>query len=420
MKYFIKTFGCQQNVADSERIASELAGRGMEPAGEISQADHVIINTCMVRRSAEDRVYGLVRNLGEQKRQRGIPQKIIVTGCMVGMAARDKSGKFLTKIRERMPEVDEFLPIEEVGFDHAPLRTDQTHAWVPVSNGCNNFCTFCVVPFTRGREISRPFEEVLAECQHLAEAGYKEITLLGQNVNSYGADLVVGSQNIQVLRDIDAGKYFDNKRELTRPNGEGYRLPSGERVKPVLVKHLGRARIPTLFPCLLEEIVKLDVFEKISFISSNPWDFSEELIDVIAANPAISREIHLPVQAGNNEVLRRMNRWYSREEYLALINQIRQKVPGVTFTTDIIVGFCGETEEQFEDTVNLAQKAGFKKAYISIYSDRPMTAAHKAFQDDVPYQEKKRRWLVLENLINKGFKKKSSPVASQGLPLTNS
>ncbi|MBI5452007.1 radical SAM protein, partial [Candidatus Gottesmanbacteria bacterium] len=188
-KYFIKTFGCAQNEADSQRLAAMLEGRGMEKAESLNDAHHVIINTCMVREMAENRVYGAVNNLAKKKIKTGMPEKIILTGCMVGMAVRDKSGKFLKLIKKRLPDVDEFLPIEEVGFDHAPLRTNRIHAWVPISNGCNNFCTFCVVPFTRGREISRPYEEILEECRQLAKKGYKKITLLGMNVNSYGADL---------------------------------------------------------------------------------------------------------------------------------------------------------------------------------------------------------------------------------------
>lgn len=350
-----------------------LKGRGMVAAKDIEEANHVVINTCMIRRSAEDRVYGLVHNLAKRKiKEKDL--KIIVTGCMVGMAVREKGGKFFKKIRDLMPVVDEFLPIEEVGFDNDPIRTNLKHAWVPISNGCNNFCTFCVVPFTRGREISRPFEDVTAECKHLAKRGFTEITLIGQNVNSYGSDLVAGKE---------------------------YTLPSGRKVKPVYVKHLGRLRIPTLFPYLLEEVCRIKGIKKIDFISSNPWDFSDELITTIANNPKISRQLHLAVQAGDDKVLRRMNRWYTRKEFLKLIKKIREKIPGAVISTDIIVGFCGETEEQFLSTVKLAKEAKFIKAYISMYSDRPITAAHKAYQDNVPYKEKKRRWEILENLINK-------------------
>jgi tRNA-2-methylthio-N6-dimethylallyladenosine synthase len=176
-------------------------------------------------------------------------------------------------------------------------------------------------------------------------------------------------------------------------------------LKPIYVKHLGRYRIPTLFPYLLEDICKIEGIERVDFMSSNPWDFSDELIEVIASNKKITRQIHLPVQSGSNTVLKRMNRWYTREDYIGLIRQIRGKVPKVEFSTDIIVGFCGETEEEFLETVDLAEKAGFYKAYIAMYSDRPMTAAHKAFADDVPHKEKKRRWFILENLINKQFQR---------------
>lgn len=400
LKYFIKTFGCQQNKADSERIAGMFKARGMKPAKNYEEADYIVINTCMVRQSAEDRVYGLVRNLGKLKEKKK-SLKIIVTGCMVGLAFRDKTGKILKNLKERMPEVDEFLPIEEVGFDFAPIRTNDTHAWIPISNGCNNFCTFCVVPFTRGREISRPFEDIINEAIQLKNKGYKEITLLGQNVNSYGADLLLGEKNIQVMRDLPE-KYFNNSKLKTQ--NSKLKLKNNKNlinnIKPVYVKHLGRYRIPTLFPYLLEEIAKLG-FEKVDFISSNPWDFSDELIDVIAKYPNITRTIHLPVQSGDNNVLKRMNRWYTAEEYLELIKKIKTKIPEVKFTTDIIVGFCGETEEQFRNTVNLCKKVGFEKAYIAMYSPRPMTAATKVMKDDVPYEVKKKRWQILENLINK-------------------
>ncbi len=403
MKYFIKTFGCQQNKADSERIAAAFEARGLKKAKNYYDANYVVINTCMVRQSAEDRVYGLVNNLSKLKIKNS-KLKIILTGCMVGVAFRDKSGKLLKKIKERMPEVDEFMPIEEVGFDHPPIRQDKQNAWVQISNGCNNFCTFCVVPFTRGREISRPFEEIIEECLELKKQGYELITLLGQNVNSYGADLILGEKNIQVMRDLPE-KYF-KKSNIKRQKSkievkiQKYKLFGNKKIKPVYVKHLGRYRIPTLFPYLLEKVAKIG-FKKVDFISSNPWDFSDELIDVIARNENITRTIHLPVQSGDDNVLKRMNRWYTAEQYLELIEKIRKKITQVKFTTDIIVGFCGETEKEFNNTVKLCQKVGFEKAYIAMYSPRPMTAATKVFKDDIPYEIKKKRWLILENLINK-------------------
>ncbi len=398
MKYFIKTFGCAANEADSERIAALYESRGYTRARMMGQADDVVINTCMIRASAEHRVYGIVHNLTEEKKK-GRKVKIVVTGCMVGMAARERTGKMLALLAKKMPGVDEFLPIEEVGFDFAAIRTDPHHAWVPISNGCNNFCTFCVVPFTRGREISRPFDDILAECKELAAKGIAHITLVGQNVNSYGADLLVGEKNIQVMRDLPDATYFRVEHAEKKEKREF--VLNGKKMKPTYVKHLGRLRIPTVFPQLLSDICAIDGVHVVDFISSNPWDFSDELIAVMAKNNKISHDIHLALQSGSNDVLKRMNRWYTREEFLVLAQKIKKAMPDARISTDIIVGFCGETDEQFEQTVDLARKVGFSKAYVAMYSDRPMTAAHKSYHDDVPYAEKKRRWRVLEELINK-------------------
>ena len=401
MKYFIKTFGCAANEADSERIAALYKSRGYKAARTMEAADDVVINTCMIRESAENRVYGIVHNLTEEKKK-GRKLKIVVTGCMVGMAARERSGKMLSLLSRKMPGVDEFLPIEEVGFDFAPVRTDPHHAWVPISNGCNNFCTFCVVPFTRGREISRPFEDIIAECRELTQKGIAHITLVGQNVNSYGADILLGEKNIQVMRDLPDRTYFKKSKSK-----KSY-VVNGKSVRPTYVKHLGRLRIPTLFPQLLEEISGIPGIRLIDFISSNPWDFSDELIQVLSTNEKFSHDIHLPIQAGDNEVLRRMNRWYTREDYLMLAKKIKAAIPDVRLSTDIIVGFCGETEAQFEKTVDVARQVGFSKAYVAMYSDRPMTAAHKAYTDDVPHEEKKRRWQILEDMINKANLRKGT------------
>lgn len=398
MKYFIKTFGCQQNIADSERVARAFESRGFTKGKGYKDSNYVVINTCMVRESAENRVYGLVNNLGILKEEKAVKKeyfKIIVTGCMVGLAFRDKTGKYLNKIRSVMPQVDEFMPIEEIGFDSEPIRQDHIQAWVPISNGCNNFCTFCVVPFTRGREISRPFEDIIEECVELKRKGYAKVTLLGQNVNSYGADLMIGEKNIQVMRDIEKTYFEGREKDITSKV-----TINGAVAKPIYVKHLGRYRIPTLFPQLLEAVAKLG-FETVDFISSNPWDFSDELIEVIAQNSNITRTLHLPIQSGDDEMLKKMNRWYSRKEYLDLVAKLKLKIKNLRLTTDIIVGFCGETEEQFKNTYDLACEVAFEKAYIAMYSQRPMTAATKVFMDDVPHPIKKDRWERLNRLINK-------------------
>lgn len=375
--FFIKTFGCQQNMADSQRIASYYISRGFKESKNLKSASEIIINTCMIRQSAEDRVTGLVKNIAKGKSN----PKIIITGCMVGMATRDDTGKYIKALKKRMPEVDEFLPLEEVGFDYPALRSDVIHAWVPISNGCNNFCTFCVVPYTRGREISRPFKDIITEIKELAAKGCKEVTLLGQNVNSYGADLV--------------------KNKKASPAGrQDFTLPSGRLVKPVIVKHLGKYRIPTLFPYLLEEVSKIKGIKKIKFISSNPWDFSDKLIEVIAITPKIDRNIHLAVQSGDDQVLKRMNRWYTQSDFIKLAKNIKSKIKDAQISTDIIVGFPGESKEQFENTIKLAKEVDFSYAYVSKYSNRPNTAASKAMPDDISHKEKERRWKILNDLIN--------------------
>ncbi|MBI2599247.1 MiaB/RimO family radical SAM methylthiotransferase [Candidatus Curtissbacteria bacterium] len=384
--FFIRTFGCQQNMADSQRIASFYLARGYQEVKNSKSASEIVINTCMIRQTAEDKVTGLVKNIVKNSalRARGSPSrrpKIVITGCMVGMAARDGTGKYLKALKKRIPEVDEFLPLEEVGFDYPALRQDVSHSWVPISNGCNNFCTFCVVPFTRGREASRPFADIIQEIKELAKKGCREVTLLGQNVNSYGADLVKSSKG------LPAGR-------------QGYKLPSGRIVKPVMVKHLGRYRIPTLFPYLLEEVCKIKGIKTIKFISSNPWDFSDQLIEIIAKNPKIDRNIHLAVQSGDDHVLKRMNRWYTAEEYLELVAKIKSRIKGAQISTDIIVGFPGETEEQFQNTVKLANDADFAYGYVSKYSPRPNTTAIKAFPDDISHKEKDRRFEILDRLLN--------------------
>jgi len=377
LKYFITTFGCQQNLADSQRVAGAFESRNYTPASSLEEADHVVINTCMVRQHAEDKVYGMMQKLGKIKEKK-TNFKITVTGCLVGAMVRDPSGKMYRVMKSRLPLVDEFLPIDEVGFSNPIKREDPEHAWVVISQGCNNFCTFCIVPFTRGREVSRPWIDITREVDDLKAAGYKRITLLGQNVNSYGADFVK-----------------ENLRDGMYP------LPDGRAIMPVMVKmSMGRKRIPTIFPQLLEEVAKKG-FEKVSYLSSNPWDFSEELIETVARYPNIDRYIHLPVQSGSDSVLKRMNRYYTQKDYLELVKEIRNKVADVEIGTDLIVGFPGETEEEFQSTVELAKKTGWVVAYIGMYSTRPGTVAQRNFEDDITDAEKHQRFHILDDLINK-------------------
>ena len=377
--FFIKTFGCQQNVADSERIESLYLSRGFEKAATQEEADVLILNTCVIRDKAEERVYGLVKSLQERLGEQS--PRIVVTGCLIGAAAREPSGKMMKRLTSRLSGA-EFLPMEEVGFEHVPMRTPGKSASIVISNGCNNYCAFCIVPFSRGKERSRSFEEILAEAKQVVAGGYEEIVLLGQNVNSYGADFLM--EKIK--------------------EGEEYVLPTGKRVKPVMVKHLNRHRIPTLFPYLLESIAEIPGVKKVSFISSNPWDFSSELIDVMAQHKNIDRVLHLPVQSGSNDILKRMNRWYTREEYLELIDRIRVKVPEIVLTTDIIVGFPGETRKDFEESLDLVKRVDFAKTFIAWFSPRPGTAAAKGMADDIPIEEKQRRFHELDAVAFKGKK----------------
>lgn len=371
MKYLIRTFGCQQNTADSERVASYYEARGFSPAGRMEEADFVVINTCMVRDQAEERVYGLIRNIRE-----GNPDAdIVVTGCLVGAAVREPSGKMAKKIASRLPDVT-LLPIDEVGFEYSPKRASGRLASIVIGSGCGNFCSYCIVPFSRGGEVSRPFVDIVAEVAEAVAEGKNEILLLGQNVNSYGSDFL---------------------RARVRER-EPYVLPDGRDVIPVMVRHLGKSRIPTLFPYLLAAVAELPGVSKVSFLSSNPWDFSDELISVIAKYPHIDRTLHLPVQAGSDRVLAAMNRRYTKAEYLALVDRIRAAVPDVRFTTDIIVGFPGETAEDFGETMDVARRVGFHKAFVARYSPRPGTASSR-MEDDVPDEEKRRRFRELDRLV---------------------
>ncbi|HAV15266.1 MAG TPA: hypothetical protein DCX25_02970 [Candidatus Pacebacteria bacterium] len=371
--YYIHTFGCQANKSDSERIAGDYAARGYTRARSWKTADEVVINTCAVRERAEHRARHFAHTLVEyfiaNKKKK---PKLILTGCMTHHGEKH--------LYEMMPMIDEILPINEVGFNLAAVRKDKKHAWVPVSAGCNSFCTFCIVPYARGREQSRPLEDILGEVRSLADQGYTEITLLGQNVNSWGLEKVgIGFRKLLLRKDAP----------FTRDD-----LPSNQS------QYLSIHNVPP-FVTLLREVSTINGITKISFMTSNPWDFYDELITELATNPKLDPYIHLPVQSGSDTVLYRMNRGYTKENYLGLVKKLRDAVPNVTIGTDIIVGFPGETDEEFADTVDLAKKADWKIAYVAMYSPRPGTAAWRIYPDDVPHIVKKKRWEFLDKLINK-------------------
>lgn len=344
-KFFIQTFGCQMNISDSERVCATLQSKGYIRTEKVQEADLIIVNSCSVRESAENRVFGLMNNLSKTRKK---SQKIILTGCMVGSAVGEHKRYPLRSLRKKLPMVDEFVESKNM-IVNSSLCTKNADlpAFIPISGGCNQFCSYCVVPFARGPEKSRPFKLIIDEIKKYVAVGHRNIFLLGQNVNTYGQDL--------------------------------------ERKKD--------------FGGLLKEIHSLDNVEKISFMTSNPWGFTEAIIEAISL-PKVDRYLHLPLQSGDNDILKRMNRPYSSGDYLCLVKKVRQKIPDIQIGTDIIVGFPGETEKNFKNTFDLCQKVGFVKAYVSCYSSRPGTVA-AGYDDDVPHKTKERRRKILDELINK-------------------
>ena len=366
-KYWISTFGCQANVRDEEIMAGFLSIAGMERASEESSADLVIINTCAVRENAEEKVYG---EIGKFKANHLKDKNFIlaVCGCMmqeenIAKALMERYPfinlifgthnvpdllSLLEEHLEKKKDIVEVLSFPGSIVENLPsTRLDDYKAFVNITYGCDKFCTYCIVPYTRGRERSRKKEDILAECRELVEQGYQEITLLGQNVNSYGKDFKDG----------------------------------------------------TNFASILEDVANLGI-PRLRFMTSHPWDFSDDMLDVIATHPNIMKCIHLPVQSGSNDVLRRMGRRYTREEYLNLVRKIRLKMPSCAITTDIIVGFPNETEEQFEDTLTLCEEVGYDAAFTFIYSPRKGTPAAKMV-DDVSSSAKHERFDRLIKVIEK-------------------
>jgi len=375
--YFIKTFGCQSNKSDSERIAGDYEARGFVEAEDWKNCDELVVNTCAVRQSAEHRARGFLQNVVVYFNQAGKKRpKIILTGCMSHHGEQ--------KLLKMMPMVDEVLPINEVGFNSAVVRKDKKHAWIPISTGCNSFCTYCIVPYSRGREQSRDFQDIMTEVKELVDQGYSEITLLGMNVNSWGLEkLGIGFRKLMMEK-----KSFT--REDLPENQSQYLTPSGT---PPFVK-------------LLQAISAFDQIKKIRFLTSNPWDFHDELVEEVGKNKKIDRYVHLPVQSGSNGVLYRMNRGYTRESYIELVEKLRATDPEIVIGTDIVVGFAGETEAEFQETVDLAERMDWHVGFVAMYSPRPGTAAWRIYPDDIPHTEKKRRWEILDQIINKDNLKK--------------
>lgn len=352
MKYFIKTYGCQYNVWDAARLDFLLKKLGLISSNE-KETDIIFLLSCSVRKSAVDRAMGLVDN--------NLHKKVVVTGCIL----KDDKKKYENKNIiiwdiQKPEELKSILKLDDT-MDMIEMLNlgNSSSAYLPIMIGCNNFCSYCAVPYTRGREISRSFNEVVSNFKKMIKNGNKEIMLLGQNVNSYNPPDVISTSR----------QRRDEKSHRSKNK----------------------------FVSLLKTLNNISGDFKISFTSNHPKDMSEEVIEAIRNLSKVKKEIHLPVQSGSNKILKAMNRPYTKEKYLKLIEKIKKSIPNVLITTDFIVGFPGETEEDFQETVELLKKVGYKAAYINKYSPRSGTAAYK-LGDPIPWEEKERRWRILNDI----------------------
>lgn len=347
------------NKSDSERLGWKLEDLGYEQVQSAEKADMIILNSCVVRQSAEDKVVNKLSNLKALKRDH--PEKtLVLAGCMVGPR--------IEELRDRFPYVDLFLRpqqfdalLEYIGASTSHISILLPHSpspttYIPIIRGCNNFCSFCIVPYRRGRENSRPVSEIVTEAEKLAEQGVKEVTLLGQNVDSYGHDL---------------------------PN------------RPTLAN-------------LLRELNQIDSLARIRFLTSHPKDMTYDLIDAVASLDKVCEHINLPTQTGDNNILKAMRRGYTIERYMDLINHMLATIPGVALSTDVIVGFPGETGEQFQRTFDILEQVRFDTVHVAAYSPRPGTIASRKLEDDVPVEEKQRRLQAIDELQEKVSSEKNS------------
>ncbi|WP_035290376.1 tRNA (N6-isopentenyl adenosine(37)-C2)-methylthiotransferase MiaB [Clostridium sp. KNHs214] len=391
--YFIETWGCQMNEEDSEKISGMLKNMDYKRTLNREDADIIIFNTCCVRENAEQKVFG---NLGAIKAlKRKNPNLIIVvSGCMIqqesmaeeiakkfpfvslliGTHNSYKFPEYLNRLKNGEKQIIDIWKQEGEIVEGLPIdRRSSVKAFVTIMYGCNNFCTYCIVPHVRGRERSRKPEDIENEVKELVAKGYKEITLLGQNVNSYGKGLEPSINFAELLKRID----------------------------------------------------KIEGVERIKFMTSHPKDLSEEVIDAIANGRALCEHIHLPVQSGSSKILKKMNRHYTKEQYLALVNKIKEKIPNAALTTDIIVGFPGETEEDFQETIDLVKEVGYDSAFTFLYSIRKGTPAAE-YEDQIDEKTKHERFDRLVEVVNntvisknKAFEGKIVEVLVEGFSKNN-
>jgi len=374
-KLYLESYGCQMNFSDSEIVASILTEQGYTTTRNAEEADVILMNTCSIRENAEQRVRNKLSQYN--KRKKGNPSLVIgILGCMaerlkkelleqeklVDLVAGPDSYRDLPNLIEEVESgqkaVNVLLSREETYADIAPVRLGMggITAFISIMRGCDNMCSFCVVPFTRGRERSRDPESIVKEAQELFENGYREVTLLGQNVDSY-------------------------KWNITK---------KGEIIDP--------SQPTVTFAGLMEKVAQVNPKLRIRFSTSHPKDMTDDVLHVMAKYDNLCKYIHLPVQSGSTEVLKRMNRGYSREWYLNRIDTIKRILPEAAISTDIITGFCGETEEDHQDTLSLMREVGYEFSYMFFYSERPKTLAERKFEDDIPEEVKKRRLTEVQEL----------------------
>ena len=375
LKYTILTMGCQLNENDSEKLCGMLEEMGYEKTENQKEADIALFNTCCVRENAEDRLFGKLGELKKLKEEKGII--IAIGGCMMqekhitdkikqsypfvdiifGTHTLHKFPQDLYKVITQKTKLEDILDIDGKIYEGLPIKRDsKIKASVTIMNGCNNFCSYCIVPYVRGRERSREPRAIIQEVKDLAKQGYKEITLLGQNVNSY-------------LR-------VEREKKIPFEEYEGVHS----------------------FATLLEAINKIDGIERIRFVSPHPKDFTDDVIDAISKCDKVCKLVHLPLQSGNTKVLKEMNRKYTKEQYLNLVEKMKAKIPNLTLSTDIIVGFPGETDEEFEDTLDVVRKVKFEQVYMFIYSRRVGTPGDR-MENQIPEEIKHKRFDKLKELV---------------------
>ena len=383
-KYYVRTYGCQMNEHDSENIRAILEEMGYTESIDYTKADIVILNTCAIRENAHNKVFGFLGRLKHQKRDN--PNLLIgLCGCMaqeeVVVKEIMEKYKWLNfvfgthnihelpnvlkmSVEKQMQEIEVWSKEGDI-IEDIPVKRDSTiKAWVNIMYGCDKFCTYCIVPYTRGRQRSRLPKDIIDEVNTLVKNNYMEVTLLGQNVNAYGKD-------------------FDDFN---------YNMAN-----------------------LLEDVAKTNI-PRIRFVTSHPWDFTDEMIDVIASYPNIMPYIHLPIQTGRNKILKNMGRRYTKETYLELFNKIKTRIPNAAITTDIIVGFPNETEEDFNETLNIVNTCKFDLAYTFIYSKREGTPASR-IEDHIPLEEKEERLQRLNEIVNNYAKENNEKLVGKIVPV---